>query len=434
MARRSRQARPAGACTLSTPADRNLPVTRSPRPQNEPSVAANPLAVRNLIVTANDYTRRPPAIGLYRSCDGGVSFSRTLLPLPRGYRAGSDGVAAAGFPRGSSDPERALFLVAGIALPSPERGGAVVAYRSTDAGASFRGPVVVAQGYGHLVANDKPAVVIDRSPASPRLGYAYIAYTRFVNNEQGTAVFVHRSPDGGRCWSRPRRLSPLRTRAQGVALAVGPAGELYAAWIEFGPGRPRLRLRRSDDGGRSFAPPVTVARVAPPPSPLPVRGWDFRVPTFASLGTDISSGPASAAVYAVWQNDRTRRSRILLARSSDRGRTWTAPADVSRSPRSAQDFFPAIAVSPVTGAIQVIFYTNRLAPERLDVFAAESPPGGSDFSVQRRVTDMSFDPTADPALRRFIGDYIGVAPYGPDGIVAVWTDTRRGNQDIFIGQ
>ena len=423
------------ACGFPSPADVNLPVATGPRPQNEPAVAVNPLAVKNLVVTAHDFSAGGRLrIGAYRSCDGGVSFARTLLPLPPGLDTGSDGVVAAGFPGGSTDPGRARFLIVSLAFRAPGRGGAILAYRSDDAGARWRRPVVVARGYGDRAFNDKPALAVDRSPASPRLGHAYVAYTRYLNREQANVLFFQRSADGGRIWSRPLRLTRPGTAVQGAALAVGPLGEVYAAWIDFAPGRPRLRVRRSDHGGRRFGPAVTAAEIALVPSPLPVPGWRFRVPTFAFLAADITTGPGSGSVYAVWQDYRRGDAHILLTHSRARGRTWREPRRVSDSPPGTQEFFPNIAVSPITGAVQVIYYTNRLSPRRLDLFAAAAPPGAGRFPVQRRVTDRSSDPNADRPARHFIGDYIGVAPRHPDGIVAVWTDTRTGSQDIWIGE
>jgi hypothetical protein len=62
-----------------------------------------------------------------------------------------------------------------------------------------------------------------------------------------------------------------------------------------------------------------------------------------------------------------------------------------------------------------------------DIFKAESRDHGETFGPNVRVTTESSDPDFDGFGGFFIGDYFGLSTSG----VAVWGDTRNGNQDIF---
>lgn len=406
---------------------RNVRVTTGSHPQNEPSVAVSLESSAVRLAVANDYRTGERRVGLYRSTDGGHTWTERVLPPPAGLEAMGDPMVDA-LPGGR-------FLVSAIAFNRPETDGSIVVYRTTDNAQTFSPPHVAVPGERQLFFNDKPFLSTDKAENSPFRGSAYIAYTQF-SADQSEIAFI-RSRDGGETWSTPLILSLPGEPVQGASIAVGPAGEVYVSWIRFSR-NPLFQVRRSDDGGASFRPPGTVSNVVPPPSPLPVRGWAFRTPTFSYLGADISRSPASGTVYAVWQDFRFGSSDILLSRSSDRGASWSIPMRISGI-TGAQDFFPYIAVAPRSGQVNVVYYSNRLSPHPgtlLDLFLAQAPPGGSSFTL-RPVSDTSFDPNADPYFgvpSTFIGDYVGAFTFDDnDELIAAWTDTRTGSQEIFAG-
>ena len=98
-------------------------------------------------------------------------------------------------------------------------------------------------------------------------------------------------------------------------------------------------------------------------------------------------------------------------------------------------------VAGADGTLALIWYDTRrdTLNHELDVFASVSTDGGKTFSPNFRVTDNSFDADAgkftDARGREdyYLGDTIGMALAG-DTMYAAWTDTRRGNQDIFFSR
>ncbi|MGG5795836.1 sialidase family protein [Bacillus nitratireducens] len=370
---------------------------------------------------------------MYRSTDKGKTWTNIILPIPAGFTAAADAVVNWG---GDN-----FFLVSGLVFNrNGDQGidGTIVVYRSTNNGQTFSTPIIVNQGNGIAEHNDKNYSAIDISSKSPFRGRAYVSYTQFTNNVNSQILF-HRSTNDGIIWSAPVAITGVitgNTFVQGSNITVGPNGEVYVAWIErqqFNLGNNAFfRIRRSNDGGVTFGPTITVSQVTALPFTLNsnVNNWQFRTPTNAFLAVDLSKGSNKGRVYAVW-NDYSTGNAQILSSHSDNGANWSTPVRVnSENPDNTQNFLPFPVVDPSSGKVKVVYYTNRVSgATNLDVFLSESSNGGNSFSKHKRVTDQSFNPNTGNPL--FIGDYIFAATLPHDGLVTVWTDTRTGNQDIF---
>jgi hypothetical protein len=413
-------------------------------PDNEPTVAVNPNNPLSIVAASHSYglPNGFAQFGVYRSTNGGDTFTNSLLPIPAGFDFTSDPIIDADLQN--------RYLLAGIAVriidevPSE---ASIIVYRSVDDGQTFSNAIIVSDESGNDIFDDKEYLGIDKSPASSFVGNAYISYTRFTADPDETFIMFQRSLDGGLTWLPSVTLATVDSPtvfAQGSNVQVGPNGEVYVAWIEGDFNNAIFKIRRSDDGGVTFGPTVTVSNIVRVPATLnsEVPQWGFRTPTFSFLAVDTSGcfGSAEfARVYAVWQDYRSGNAHILMSFSDNGGTTWSTPIRVDNSPENTQNFFPFVTSSPCSGNVNVIYYTNRVSTTLLDVFVAESLNGGESFTNNSRITDVSSDPNADPSFGEpstFIGDYIFSAimpPHlqEPEKLVSVWTDTRTGSQDIF---
>lgn len=109
---------------------------------------------------------------------------------------------------------------------------------------------------------------------------------------------------------------------------------------------------------------------------------------------------------------------------------------ITGAPVGTQNFFPSITVSPFTGVIRVIYYTNQLDGFLLDVYVAESFDGGGATFTNRRLTTTSFNPNGNsPTPTVLIGDYITAYTQAPDNLAAVWMATTppTGKLDVYFG-
>ncbi|GGA05510.1 hypothetical protein GCM10008018_59390 [Paenibacillus marchantiophytorum] len=390
----------------------------------QPYVAVNWLSTNIILVGATDFTSGPPLVAVYRSMDSGNTWSPTTLPLPAGFLGGESNVVAYGY--------SSIFLVASHVFNAVS--GTIVVYRSTDNGATFSAPIIVAPGYGTFTNNVQVIVEIDNAQASSFQGNSYLIYVHGFNTDVigGSTIFFQRSLDGGVTWQQPVLVSPEAGIVTRSDIGIGLSGIVYVAYITLSP-TTEFKVSRSLDGGTTFLPAVTVSSVTLVPDVLPVTGYGFLVLTSANIATDTSSFPTSGNVYVTWQDNRLGYAAIFLSKSVDDGVTWSAPLLISNSGPGFQNFFPAIAVSPKTGLITVIYYSNQADGFNLNTYVAESSNGGNSFTVTQLSTASS-NPNAGSATPvTTIGYYIDIASSPPADFIGVWTDTRTGAQTIFSG-
>lgn len=124
---------------------------------------------------------------------------------------------------------------------------------------------------------------------------------------------------------------------------------------------PAIVVRTSPDGGRSFGQPVYVCECR-------------RV--HSQFDPMLEVVPRTGELYAAWMNDWN----IVFARSTDHGRTWSAPVSVSG--RVSWGDKPAMAVSRDGRDVYISFN----GPTGGDAYVAVSHDAGATWS-QVRVTD-----------------------------------------------
>lgn len=396
--------------------------------QFEPSIAVNELLPNIMCVVAVDTSSGPTRIGFYRSIDGGQTWSTSILPQPAGYEGAEAPTIDYTFP--------STFIVT-VHIFNGDNDGTIISYTSFDDGLTLNPPVFVNTGYGTIVHNDEPLVVCDRTPGSPYRGNTYVGYTPLAT--AASSIFAQRSVDLGTSWQTPNRISSPRGFHDRAAIGIGFSGEVYAGYIVTGPDSPYALLRISYDGGITYQPPINrqstlISSVVPAPSPLPVTNYAFRVQTNLNLAADISNSIYSGTVYAVWNDARNGYTDVFLCQSPD-GLLWSEPVSITNAPVGSQNFFPSISVSPFTGTVRVIYYSNQIDGFLLDVYVAESFDGGQTFT-QRRLTTTSFNPNGNSSTPTpLIGDYITAYTQAPDNLAAVWMATTppTGKLDVYFG-
>jgi hypothetical protein len=256
---------------------------------------------------------------------------------------------------------------------------------------------------------------------------------------QGPARAVY-STDSGRTFTTAEGTVPRDWRSAGdVSVTFDDKGAAYLSYLVFdklgstsywrkGAGRNGIYVRRSPDGGKTWDV-----------EPVAVRAWykgdepGMQYEDMPRIFADNSSkSPHAGSLYVGWIEWQLDKSIMLFARSTDRGKTWSAPIRVSTQvgfPRD--DNGDVVGFHGVVAADGTIYAVWNWA---LTIVMTTSRDGGKTFAPSRVVQSVGppyFGGTgAVPGLGRVFG-FPQVGVYGNNVYVA-WTDFRNGDIDAFL--
>lgn len=304
--------------------------------------------------------------------------------------------------------------------------------RSADGGIAWENPIPAVTKDANFHFLDKEWMAID--PHNAR--NLYVTYTDFgafasdlecndsttpgIPGGPDVRVELVSSKDGGNSWSQPVLLDRkcnlnLEQNLSGTQVAVGPGGEVYVAYAAIDQKSVEERIRRSDDGGATFAPAVVVgeATTASSLGDFNLQG-NFRTNAFPMLAVDGFSHANRGTLYMTW-TDATRNQiadlyanfifgdpvysfgEVVLSISRDGGRTWSTPKPVSPTPTdfagSGRDQFMAGVAVDAAGELAVCYSDRRNDPNNfaIDHYCSISANGGGSFHDVRE-TPISWSP------------------------------------------
>lgn len=321
-----------------------------------------------------------------------------------------------------SDPD-------GTNWDSPNILDRIVCQRSDDGGKSYTA-VDSYMGLNPPKQQDKEWAAVDG-----RNGNVYASWTQFDkygsdDPKHRSNIVFSRSEDGGETWSEAVQINELSgycldndTTTEGAVPAVGPRGEVYVAWAFD----EKIYLNKSRDGGRTWWPHnVEVADQ--------IGGWRMEIDSlkrangFPITAVDVSDGPFRGSVYVAWADKRNgpKNSDIFISRSLDGGKSFGLPIRVNADETETEQFFPWLAVDPVTGYLYMVFYDRSLFDDhRTTVTLATSKDGGVTW-VNERITQTPFA----PSKTIFFGDYNNISVY--NGVIRpIWTEFKNGKLSIW---
>lgn len=401
------------------------------RAQAEPHVARSPVNPDVLLATWQDgrFSSGGGALtcGYAVSTNGGLTWRRSIVPkltqLDGGAFARATDPVAGFLPDGT-------MLLGNLALDGPTLEiGVLTLSISTNNGASFDPPIEVYRSPSPGVFPDKNWMAVNQFPGSPNFGRIAITFTRF--DASAAPICVVTGDDGGRTWTQPVFVTTAASLCQGSQPVFLPDGSLAVVYWRFGGGvparAPQIEVAVSADGGDSFGAARLVSTVPATHNDAIARDGHF-LPS--------AVGDANGNLFVTWQAQVAARPRVLLARSNDRGVTWTEPVIASDTPDAYSVFNPTLAVSPNGQTVLVAYWDKRFATGAgmlVDTFLAQSFDGGTNWLPSLRLTDRSTDLLLAPPSgnERMIGDYFGIAgsPSPDMPAVVLSIDTRTGNPD-----
>jgi hypothetical protein len=229
------------------------------------------------------------------SLDGGLTWTDGGIPPTAsiGTWAGDPALAV--------NEKSGEFYLAGLCQPASGSNGIGVV-KGTFSGGSFAWgtPELAISGASSSVIYDKEWIAADSTS-----GNVYLAYARFAVT--GGSITTNRidvqRKVGALPFEAPITLSSAgdEGRAQGPRVAVGPDGDLWAAWFAIGPvDADFMRVRRSTSFGATWGPQSTAVSYFTnfgTGAPGFNRGEGF---AFPGLAVDRTPGPHRGRAYLAW--------------------------------------------------------------------------------------------------------------------------------------
>ena len=200
------------------------------------------------------------------------------------------------------------------------------------------------------MTNDQYGVHVEPSVAAdPQQPHQLLAACQVSPTADPEFIATYISSDAGASW-QPGGVPDLPAGANGddVTVAFDALGGGYVCATSYAGGR-AVYVWRTDDGGRSFSPPVTV-----------VEGQFVDHPW---LGTGQGQNESERIVYVVWGAGDTKTA-LDFSRSTDGGATFEPPRRIlaESGPGSAASAGPELATGPDGLVCAVCDWTTRQDP------------------------------------------------------------------------
>ena len=307
----------------------------------------------------------PSGVGIVvnRSSDGGVTWSAPVLSAQA---------------TGNQDFDK-NWIVCDNHAGSPHRGtcyqtwddfgngNRLLQNRSTDGGLTWSGPAPTANNATGL--GGQPVVQPDGDVIIP------------AANAFETAIIAFRSTNGGASWSNAITVTTTPTHTVAGNLRTGPlptaeidsAGRVYVVWQD-------CRFRKGCKVNDLVMTTSTDGVAWTPVTRIPIDSVNSGVDHFIpGLGVESSSSGRLALTYYFYRSSRcSRRSPCQLevghVQSDDGGSNWTAPTDVAGP-------FPVTSVADTSQGRMVGDYisTSWMNGRAWPAFAVASAPAGTLF-------------------------------------------------------
>jgi hypothetical protein len=220
------------------------------------------------------------------------------------------------------------------------------------------------------------------SPRRGHVYVAWTRFDEYGSRRADCRSEIHfsRSTDGGRSFAVPLRISDRQgtcldddDTVEGAVPAAGPLGEVHVAWS----GPAGLVIDRSDDGGVTFGEDRLVTQI-PGGWDIDIPGLS-RSNGMPVTVVDGSTGPRRGAVSIAWVDARHGDPDVFVTSSVDGGRTWSAPVRVNDDAvgNGRAQFFVWLAQDASTGDLHAVYH-ERVSPGDTEtrVVLARSTDGG----------------------------------------------------------
>ncbi len=255
---------------------------------------------------------------------------------------------------------------------------------------------------------------------------------------QGTSNAVY-SNDSGRTFTIARGTKPGDWKVAGdVSTAFDNQGHAFLCYLTFDhlgtsshwahdAGRNGIFVRRSMDGGKTWDKTPAALKAY-----QTGKEHDLQFEDEPRIFADNwPKSPYAGNLYVGWIEWQLTQSIILFSRSTDAGKTWSAPLRISTHaglPRDDNGSVTGIAIAAAPdGTVYAIWNDGNW------ITMAESHDGGKTFNPSRPIVETAPPYFGEvPGVSRVEGfPQIGIDPHTGE-VYLCWSDYRNGDIDVFL--
>ena len=242
------------------------------------------------------------------------------------------------------------------------------------------------------------------------------------------------SRDRGHTWSLAEGTAPPDYKTSGdVSVTYDNQGRAFLCYIAFdklgtvnywahGATRNGIFVRRSLDGGKTWDKDPAILIAHPSDTGIPFEDKPYIV-------ADATHSKFAGNLYVGWTQFTLAKTVMLFSRSTDAGKTWSKPIEIS-----TREGLPRDDNGAVEGFAGAVGEDGTLYVAWCDISGivlATSKDGGRSFSRSRTVIQTApsyFDPQS--VFRGNGFPQIGINPHTRE-LFVTWGDYRNGDIDIF---
>ncbi|MCK5075152.1 MAG: T9SS type A sorting domain-containing protein [Calditrichia bacterium] len=402
----------------------NINVTNNSLPQNETAMAINPLNTKNLVVSMNDFRMGLSGQSIACSQDGGATWQTQTIASPENNVYYID-------PSAAFDNQGNVY-VAYLAVNQGAHltGTGIVVLKSEDGGSTWGEPIYVANDLeGGTATHSRPFLTIDKN--SNKVFVAWV----LTEGAKAFPVISH-STNNVAQFSERIKIAENCNAVRNAVPALASNGDVYVTYFDLMSSKTHITKSVNNAASFSEVHAFTVNQIGEAIGYRRILKGALKTNSYPSLAIDNSNTSSKGNIYLTWADNMSGNPDVYMIASSDNGANWSNAIKINNDNSSADQFFPAITVDDITGAINVAFYDSRNDENNqlVDTYLAQSFDGGETF-INTKITTAPSNPEVgfDNRGEKFFGDYLAVVSHN-NVVFSAYTDSREGNQEVFVAK
>lgn len=385
---------------------------------SEPVIKCSPTSNQILIVSANDFSIDENKARIFISVNKGLDWKAGEIDLSECYSASSYSD-----PWIEYDNNSELFFTSIQYDMHKNINEGIFFARSNDNGINWTSDKnLLASNSTSSVKIDKPKIFISKNDI------IYIYWTEISGYKSHINLIM--SKDKGKSFSDPIALTDDKSHFS--SMIEDNKGNIYLAYVNDGKS---IKVIRSFDEGNEWSNIKSYLKINAAGKSVEnnsilksVKSSGIRINSEPSL--ELSSEGEILITYSA-RGIGNDLSDVYFAKLINENSEFTIPARIN-SDETENDQYQPLIETDENGLIYIFYQDSRNDNNNIltESYISVSSDGGNTFT-DKNLSTNPYSPS-EIAVGKYFGDYNSFIVSGKD-IIAVWTDGRNGNFDVYAG-